>query len=491
MVLMSDASTAVLDIFTRLSAIPRCSGHEEAVTKWLRSWAEEHGFEAVSDERRNVLIRVPGRNAAAAAPTVVLQGHTDMVCEKTPESPHDFATDGIELQTHDGWLTANGTTLGADNGIGVAIALAMAADASLKSPPLELLFTTEEETGLTGAQSLSADWLTGDYLLNLDSEEEGVFTIGCAGGQDSDVALAVTTEAAPRGEALELAVGGLEGGHSGIDIVHGRANANVLLARMLRVLVGESGCRLVSITGGNARNAIPRDAGARVVVPADRRDTVTKLVAEFSAVFAAEHRATDPHLRVSIAAATEPADRVFTATSATSVIRLMLALPHGVVRMSSDVPGLVETSTNFATVRTDIDSSDQAAATVKIKTSQRSSVQSQLRAVGERIRSVAELAGATCSVPTSYPPWEPKTNSALLDRCTRVYTAFADTEPVVDVIHAGLECGIIGAKYPRMEMVSLGPTIKHPHSPDERLNLASLERVTEFTRELLADLAGA
>ena len=479
---MNPAAESVLSIFTQLSAIPRCSKHEAGLARWLMAWAQEHGFSATEDEYHNVCITVPAKDAADAAVPVVLQGHTDMVCEKTPSSSHDFSQDGITIRSQDGWLTATETTLGADNGIAVAMALAVAADPAAIHPPLELLFTVEEETGLVGAQHLKPGRLTGRYLLNIDSEDEGVFTIGCAGGRDTDISLPIATTAAPDGDAVELVVGGLEGGHSGIDIIHNRGNANVLLARILYALSGEQDIALAAVEGGNAHNAIPRDAKARLIVPASARIVLEQRVAALERELSLEYRATDPGLRAALVGTPNRPERVLSAESAATAVRLMLALPHGVIRMSDDVRGLVETSTNFATIRT----TDEA---ITIKTSQRSSSETRLAAIGAQITAVAELAGATWSIPSSYPPWEPNPGSALLERCKRVYLEYAGSEPVVDVIHAGLECGVIGATYPGMEMISFGPNIKHPHSPDERLELASLERVVDFTYALLRDLA--
>jgi len=476
---MQQSTERVLALFDEISAIPRCSGKERALSDWLVRWAGERGLECLQDGVLNVLIRVPGTGSLADAPPVALQGHLDMVCEKTPDSGHDFDRDPIQPVVEGEWLTADRTTLGADNGIAVALALAIATE-EFEHPPLELLFTTEEETGLTGAQKLSGDWLHARVLLNLDSEDEGVLTIGCAGGLNSQVTLPVDFSEPKDGLTwMRLGVEGLQGGHSGVDIHHDRANANVLVARVARDLYPALGASVADFSGGSAHNAIPRDA-AVVLGFSGGTEVAEKRVAEWQQTLSGEYHSTDPGLKVTLRPAELPS-RTLTNESAERLINVVLALPHGVVRMSRHIDGLVETSTNLATIRTD-------AGNVTIITSQRSSSESQLEAIAARIAAVARLGRGTVVVNTRYPPWEPDMESPLLRQAREVYTSLYDAEPVVEVIHAGLECGVIGARYPEMQMISLGPTITLPHSPDERMYLPSLARTWDYLTTLLSEL---
>lgn len=467
----------VLSIFEQIDAIPRCSGNNEGIARWLQSWADSHSFASERDEAGNVLIRVPAKGASTR--TVIIQGHMDMVCEKTPGSAHDFTRDPIQVIRDGDWIHANDTTLGADNGIAIAMALAVAAGEG-PHPALEILVTVDEETGLTGAQKLREGWLTGTALINIDSEDEGVFTIGCAGGRDTRVTLPLTFVDAPSGLVYhELAVGGLMGGHSGVDIHLQRANANVLLARVLGELLAD-GVLLAHLRGGNAHNAIPRDAVALVGVRPEDAGRAEESVASWQQLFREEFGSTEPELIVELRAAGTP-ERVLAKESAESLVDLLLAIPHGVTRMSADVEGLVDTSTNLATVRF-------AEGEAKINTSQRSSFGSRLAELGGRIEAIARLAGAGAEMTTSYPPWEPAVRNDLLTAATRVYLKRFEKEPVIEIIHAGLECGVIGAKYPALDMLSLGPTIERAHSPEERLHVPSLERTCVFLDDLLAEL---
>ena len=472
----------VLALFDQINRIPRCSRNEQQLGQWLRAWADGHGLSSDQDDAGNVLIRVPASPGFEDAPVVVLQAHMDMVCEKTPESTHNFQTDPVVPIVDGEWLRADDTTLGADNGIAIALALAIAGG-DAPHPELEILLTVDEETGLNGAQQLGSDWLRGRHLLNLDSEDEGVFTVGCAGGRDTILTLRVDRE--PLRHVFvtrEITVSGLHGGHSGVDIHLGRANANALLVRALRSLRGkrdsDQTVHLVAIGGGKAHNAIPRDASAIIAGPPQVIERLNAEVSRIEAKFRAEYGSIEPGLQLSLRSAAHPSD-MLTEPSAHRLLDLIMALPHGVVRMSTEVPGLVETSTNLATVRVKND-------VAIIRTSQRSSYASRLREVAGKIEAVGRLAGATLTSESSYPPWEPRVESELLGRAVEAYKAIHTKEPAVEIVHAGLECGVIGAKYPGMEMISLGPTIQNAHSPDERLHLPSLERVCVFTDALLA-----
>ncbi len=478
---MQTSTERVLAIFERINAIPRCSTKERAFSDWLVSWASEDQLECERDEMLNVLIRVPGTGEAADAAPIAIQGHLDMVCEKTPDSRHNFDADPIRSVTEGEWLTADRTTLGADNGIAIALALAVAEDEEIVHPPLELLFTVDEETGLTGAQKLSADWLQARTLLNLDSEDEGVFTIGCAGGLGSVISVPISHAAPDPGlEFVKLAVSGLQGGHSGVDIHHDRANANVLAARVALDLLEKFGAAIAEFHGGSAHNAIPRDSHVVLGLKPVHMEEARTLVSTWHRMFTGEYANTDPNLTVELRDVQRP-ELILDDASAGRTMDILMGLPHGVVRMSREIAGLVETSTNLATVRT-------TDGKVEIDTSQRSSLESQLEAVAARVAAVARLGGGSVRVVSRYPAWEPQAESNVLRKASEAYRELFDAEPSVEVIHAGLECGVIGAKYPGMEMLSIGPTIQMAHSPDERMHLPSLERLWNFLVHLLRTL---
>lgn len=469
--------------FDRLLAIPRASGNEEGARQYVREVARRAGYVAQSDAAGNIVVRKPGAGGGKRAPTVILQSHLDMVPEKRPDVAHDFASDPIVPRREGDYLYATGTTLGADNGLGVATMLAVLEAGALTHPPLELLFTTDEERGLKGAAKLDGAMLSGRILLNLDSEEDGFLYVGCAGGGDSMLSLPAGRAAVPTGHvALRFRVSGLKGGHSGMDIVLQRGNALLMLTRALRAagMTAGDGWRIASFAGGGARNAIPRDAEAVVTVARDRRDAfVAAAEAEFAHA-AAEHRHADPGA-VMAADAADAADALSAAAGAT-LLRTLLALPNGVLAMSLDLPGLVETSSNVAVVRA-------AGDRVEIVTSQRSSVGSALAATRERVRAVAELAGASVEQPPAYPGWQPNMDSPLLALMRTLHREVLGADPEVRAVHAGLECGIIGERIPGADMISFGPQIEHPHSPDERTHIPSVERFYRLLTATLARLA--
>ncbi|HLP46110.1 MAG TPA: aminoacyl-histidine dipeptidase [Candidatus Kapabacteria bacterium] len=474
----------ILECFEQISKIPRCSKNEKEIAEWLLNWAKEHNFETRMDKVRNIVIKIPGSAGYEKSPVVVVQGHMDMVCEKTPDSPHDFCKDPIKFVYKDEWLTADRTTLGADNGIAIAMAMVLATDKSISHPPLELLFTVDEETGLTGANNLAAGFIEGKILINVDSEDEGVFTVGCAGGINTNLKLPIEYEAIPAGyKQYKITAGGMKGGHSGIDISKGKANALRILGRSLYQLKKQNiDLRLADVKGGSAHNAIPRDASAVVFLPEGDAAKAKDTISEWSKTFNCEFKATDPDLAVSIAENSEANfTKVITAPKTQKIIEFMLVIPHGVEAMSQDIEGLVETSNNFANLKVEND-------VVKILTSQRSSVISRLHALTERIESTAYLAGGEAQSGDGYPPWQPNMESPLLERSKKLYEKMYNKKPVVEVIHAGLECGIIGDRNPGMDMISIGPTLKFPHSPDEKINVPSIGKVWDFIIELLKEL---
>ncbi|HSQ35726.1 MAG TPA: aminoacyl-histidine dipeptidase [Candidatus Binatia bacterium] len=470
----------ILDLFEAISAIPRCSKNETKIAAFLVDWAKQNGLTAKQDKVGNVVIKVPATSGYEQTGTVVIQGHMDMVCEKTADSSHDFSKDPIRFVFEGEWLKADKTTLGADNGIALAMAMVLALDKKAAHPPLELLFTVDEETGLTGANALQGDFIDGKILLNVDSEDEGVFTVGCAGGRDTHITLALQYEDPPAGYVMaRLKAGAMTGGHSGVNINEERANAIRVLVRAILQLQKETDLRIADIAGGTAHNAIPRDAWADIFVNKDSYKIIEKTVADLDLVFKKEFKNTDPNLKLSVEPMPETTGkRALAPESSPKISNLLFALPHGVAAMSTDMPGLVETSNNLANIK--IRNSK-----LEVILSQRSSVMSRLHALTERVEIIGRLAGAEAVSGNGYPSWQPNMQSPLLARCQVVYERLFGRKPKVEAIHAGLECGIIGDKKPGMDMISFGPTLKNPHSPDEKIEVESIGKVWDFLVELL------
>ncbi len=479
---MKNKIQTVLDLFQQISAIPRCSKKEEQISSWIIQWADQRGFDFKKDPAGNLLIRLPASSGYEKSPTIILQGHMDMVCEKTPDSGHDFSKDPIELIFENDWLRARNTSLGADNGIGLALALAVASDRSLQHPPLELLFTVDEETGLTGAGLLEKGWLKGKFLLNIDSEDENTFTVGCAGGQDTRIQLPLNFEKIPEELALyKVKICGLRGGHSGVDIHEQRANAVKILARGLHLMLKNYPIHIISIQGGNAHNAIPREADSLLAVNSDICNSLAGFIREFEKTVQEEFQTIEPDLKVTfveLAGYKKLSQNMISQKHALDTVRLLCGIPHGVYTMSHQIPGLVETSSNLATVNT-------KDSMIEIITSQRSNIMSRLSEITDQIKAISALAGAETEDQNLYPAWKPRMDSTLLSRCVEIYTKLFGVKPKIEAIHAGLECGVIGSKYPDMEMISFGPTIKGAHSPDERLYIPSVEKILIFLTALL------
>lgn len=478
---MTEKTREILDIFEQIAAIPRCSKHEGKISRWLQQWAKDHSFEVQTDRVGNVVIRVPATAGYENAPGIVIQGHMDMVCGKTRDSDHDFSKDPIRLVYDGEWLKADQTTLGADNGIAVAFGLALIKDTTVAHPPLELLFTVSEEIGLIGTNALEPGFMHGKILLNIDSENEGIFTVGCAGGKDTAITLPLAFTALPENAGrYTLTAKGMQGGHSGIDINKQRANANKILARALNFARSASGIRLISMKGGSAHNAIPREAEAVIASDPGQFSALQECISQFEQTVRSEYASTEKALELTLS---EPdsdfsGNAGLTREDTDKVINLLLALPHGVAGMSADIERLVETSNNLATIEINDTS-------LHIMSSQRSSVMSRLDEITSRLEAVAELAGASVKSGKGYPAWQPNMKSPLLKRCREIYTNLFGREPVVGAVHAGLECGVIGSKYDEMDMISLGPTIENPHSPDERLYVPSIANVWDFLVKLL------
>lgn len=474
----------ILKWFEEISKIPRCSKNEQMIGDWIINWAKERDFATKRDHVGNVLVKVPGSSGLENAPIVVLQGHMDMVCEKTKDSNHDFSKDSIKMVFEGEWLTADQTTLGADNGIAIAMAMTLAEDKETKHPPLELLFTVDEETGLTGASALEPGFIDGKILLNIDSEDEGVFTVGCAGGINTNLTFPLDFENLPSGYvACQLTAGGMKGGHSGIDIGMGKANAIKVLGRTLMELTGKMDVRVVDISGGSAHNAIPRDAEALVIVPSDKVKEAIQVVSDFDKIVGIEFKTIEPDMKIELEESGECAGNRALTTSATAKLAGIIAVvPHGVAAMSADIKDLVETSNNLANISLEGDN-------IKMLTSQRSSVLSRLSELTKRIETVAELSGGKADSGDGYPPWQPNMESPLLKKSIDTYKQLFQREPVVEIIHAGLECGIIGDKYPGMDMISFGPTLKFPHSPDEKIHVETIGMIWDFMAGLLQNLS--
>lgn len=472
------APTDVWSHFDELLRIPRGSGSEAAVRSSVREVAEGQGLEATVDDAGNLLVRKPGTPGHEAAPVVILQSHLDMVQEKNAEVEHDFASDPIRPVRDGDWLSADGTTLGADNGLGVAAMLALIEADDVAHGPLELLFTVDEETGLTGAHALADELLEGRLLINLDSEEEGTVTIGCAGGGDSTLYLPITEASARGGVGLAVSVAGLKGGHSGVDIHLQRGNAIRVLVRALRSAVDATGARIATISGGNARNAIPREASAILLLSEPSEEAPCRSALEESfAVATRELARSDPDLRVAVATVATP-DVAWDDASTRRALDLLDALPHGVMAMSLDLPGLVETSVNLAVVRPED-------GRLFVRVHSRSSMEGSLEVLRRRIRSIGELAGCAVSEGTTYPAWQPDVESPLLALIRAAYEQVMGEPPEIGAMHAGLECGIIGEKYEGMDMVSFGPQIEFPHSPDERVRIGSVKPFYRVLRRTL------
>jgi len=473
----------VLKWFEEIAKIPRCSKHEEKIAKWLLEWAKENNFEAKSDKVGSIVIKVPGSPGYEKSPIVVIQGHMDMVCEKTPDSTHDFSKDPIKLIYDGDWLTADGTTLGADNGIAIAIAMAFAVDKEVEHGPLELLFTVDEETGLTGANELQPGFIDGKILINVDSEDEGVFTVGCAGGVNTYSTVPFDNEKVPSGyKQMKIVAGGMKGGHSGIDIALERANAIKIVGRTLSNILKENvDVRVADIVGGSAHNAIPRDAFSVVFLPEADIEKAKAAVSNMLKIFKDEYKDTEPDLSLVIEDDSSAYSKASTSAGSKKIADFILAMPHGVDAMSTEIKDLVETSNNFANIKIE----DNA---VKTLTSQRSSIVSKLNALTEKIEAIAFLSGGEAKSGDGYPPWPPNMESKLLAKSTALYERINNKKPVVEVIHAGLECGIIGDKYPGMDMISIGPTLQNPHSPDERVHIGTIGQIMDFMIELFKEL---
>jgi len=472
--------TAVWKNFYSLTQIARPSHHEDRIQAFMFDFGKKLGLETIKDEVGNIIIRKPATPGMENRKGIVLQTHLDMVPQKNSDKDHDFAKDPIEAYIDGDWVTANGTTLGADNGMGVAASMAVLEATDLVHGQVEALFTCDEETGMTGAFGLKSGVLKGDILLNLDSEDEGELYVGCAGGTNANASFSYNEEKVNQGVAsFKLAITGLKGGHSGLEIILQRGNSNKLMNRFLQHAVIEHNLRLSTIEGGSLRNAIPRESFAVVTVPPSKADDLVKCVAEYEKLYRSELSATEPDLKFTISAVSTP-NTVIDVASLDKVMKAINACPNGVMRMSDDMKGLVETSTNLASVKI-VDGK------ILVQCLLRSSVDSSQEDLGGMIKDVFELAGADVVLNGTYPGWKPNMKSAILITMQEVYQKLYGRIPEIKAIHAGLECGLLGGVYPNWDMISFGPTIRYPHSPDEKVHIASVEKFWNYLVNTLKD----
>lgn len=474
--------STVWNCFAGICAQPHPSKHEAKVLAWLKSWAEENHIEYKQDATGNLLFSKPATPGMENRKAVILQGHIDMVPQANSDKKHDFTTDPIEpMIDADGWVRANGTTLGADNGMGCAAAMAVLMSKDVAHGPLQVLMTVDEETGMTGAFGLQKGFANGDILINLDSETEGELYVGCAGGLDALIEMDYQVKETPAGmKGYKLNITGLKGGHSGMDIALGRANANKILFRFLKRTINDFGGRIAEVKGGSLRNAIPREAVATLAIPADKAAAFEAFVNDFITVVKAEFSATEPECSIVLENVATPAN-VMCEEGQRKAVNMVFALPNGVMRMSDSMPGLVETSVNLAVVNI----KDGKLNTASLL---RSSVNSAKEAVGEKMSAIAEMVGAKITLSGAYPGWKPNMESPILNTMRRVYKEKFGTDAKIMAIHAGLECGLFGVCYPNWDMISFGPTISHPHSPDERVNIESVGKFWDFLVATLANI---
>jgi dipeptidase D len=463
--------------FAALTQIPRPSTKEAAAREYVLSIAKQHGLEAVQDKVGNTVVRKSARPGRESAPMALLQGHLDMVCEKNEGTTFNFDTDAIQVKRDGDWLTATGTTLGADNGVGVAAALAVMESTDIAHGPLEFVFTIDEETGLTGAAEFPGGLLKSKYFLNLDNEEKDTICIGCAGGIKTTARRKIKRQPTKGTAAFRIKVSGLKGGHSGIDINQGRGNALRILGGTLQSVMEGSSVELANLTGGSAQNAIPREASAVVVLDQSGEQKLTAQIAKLEGEYKADLGGFDSGLQITVQKVERPKE-VFSQDDAQRAVDLLATLHHGVIAMSPDVPGLVQDSTNLATIVTNGD-------TVEIVTSQRSAIESSKLAAARMVATVCRMVGFETENTGSYPGWKPEPNSDIVKKLQEVHHEVFGHGAELIAMHAGLECGVIGEKYPGMQMVSFGPTIVGPHSPAEKVEIPSVEGFWKYLKAVL------
>jgi len=470
--------------FDEITKVPRPSCHEEQIRAYLLDFAKKHNIEVKTDDCGNVVMRKAATQGCEKAPTVILQAHMDMVAEKNNDVQHDFLKDPIETYIDGDWVKARGTTLGADNGIGMAAALAVMIDPTLKHGPVEALFTVNEEIGLEGAQNLGKDMITGTMLINLDSEDDGEIFVGCAGGIDTTADFTYTRSLSPENFIYKrISVSGLLGGHSGSDIDAGRANANKLIARFIWECSQKWDIAVSTFEGGNLRNAIPREANSVFGIHTDHARAMEEALNKYAEEIKNEYKGVEPSMKFEICDVERPEYCIDSKTSL-ALIRAIYSAPHGVYSMSRDIPGLVETSTNLAAVKMIEDNK------IRITTSQRSSVESRKNDIAGQVEAHFQIAGAEVSHSDGYPGWAPNMESPIMKLSADAYEELFGVRPAIKAIHAGLECGLFLSKYPNLDMVSFGPTMTGVHSPDEKLNIPTTEKFWKHVTRVLEKVAG-
>ena len=468
--------------FYGLTRCPRPSKHEEAVREYILKWAKERNMDAVADETGNIIIRVPATPGYENRRGVIIQGHMDMVPQKTSDTVHDFLKDPIETWIDGEWVKAKGTTLGADNGIGVAMGMAVAEDKNLPHGPIEVLITYDEETGMSGAEALKPGVLKGDTLLNLDSEDEMELCIGCAGGLDAIAEFRYKKENTPEGYVgYKLDVKGLSGGHSGMDISLYRANANKVLAAALIPVISKFGAKVVDICGGSLRNAIPFEGEAEIVVPKSKATVVVRTIRKIFEELTLRYKESDPAMSATITRSVMPAPKYIQTDVVLNALKAIMACPSNVIRMSQSMPGLTETSINLAVVRC-------KNGKIVVSSLLRSAIDEAKRELADRVRYIFEAFGASIKFVGGYCGWIPKPDTPMIAMLNDIHTRMFGKPMNVLATHGGLECAILGGKYPNWEMVSIGPTIMYPHSPDEKVNIASVANVWEFLKAILKEI---
>ncbi|NFS28025.1 aminoacyl-histidine dipeptidase [Clostridium botulinum] len=468
--------------FNEISRIPRGSGNEKGISDYLLNFGKNLGLEAIQDDALNIIIKKPASPGYEKSPTVIIQGHMDMVCEKNNEKVHDFTKDPIELVTKDDFIYANGTTLGADDGIAVAYAMAILEDNTIEHPAIEVLLTSDEEAGMSGAMALKSGCLDGKIVINLDSEDEGKLLVSCAGGIRTKSILNVQWENTQKNKkAFKLIIKGLSGGHSGSDIHLGRGNSNKLIGRVLKNILNQMELNLVSLNGGSKNNAIPREATAELLIDADMEKEFLNIISTLREEFKNEFRVKDANIQLEIEELKENIEKVFSKESTDNVINLLYLYPNGINTVSSDIEGLTESSTNIGVLTTKENH-------VEYDSAVRSSVFSLREEIVERIRCLTEILGGTVSNTAGYPEWQYKEESKIREICKDVYKQMYNEEAEVVAIHAGVECGLFKEKLGDLDMISFGPDIFDAHTPNEHMSISSVERVWSYLLEVLKEI---
>ena len=476
--LQNSKASLVFKYFEEISKIPRGSKNERQISDYLFKFAKDLGLEVIQDKGLNIIIKKPASKGYEDAPTVILQGHMDMVCEKNKDTVHDFEKDPIKLVVKGDDIYADGTTLGADDGIAVAYAMAILADDTIEHPAIEVLLTTDEETGMSGAMALEKESVSGKIILNMDSEEEGYLLVSCAGGLRAQSSINLEKEAINGDTLINISIKGLKGGHSGSEINKGRGNSNKLLGRALQELMNKVSYNLVTIEGGSKDNAIPREADATIAVNSSDKETVIKFIDELDSVYKKELATKDKDLTIKAVEVKDEVKEKLTSNCTKRIVNLIDVYPNGISTMSGDIEGLVESSTNLGIVVT-------TDTRVELHSSVRSSIESLKWEIVDRIRVLTELVNGELETSAAYPGWEYKKESKIRDLCVKTYEDMYKKEPIVYAIHAGVECGLFEEKLGELDMISFGPDIRDAHTPDEHLSISSAERVWEYLLEVL------